>query len=71
MTKRHVDLPAGYEFISLPPHCEPVIRCVNWPECMCGDDCTTSASPRADWFARLSLAAIVLVAIGLLIAGLR
>ncbi|WP_421912766.1 hypothetical protein [Mesorhizobium sp.] len=27
------------EIITIPPDGKPLVRCQNFPECMCGDDC--------------------------------
>lgn len=68
MNERHVDLPTGYKFRPG----QVVIRCHNWPQCMCGEDCNNPApSLRADWLARGLLIATAIIAVGLIYVGLR
>lgn len=69
--KRHVDLPTGYSFA--PADERIVIRCSNFPECMCGEDCIDrpAESPAARRILIGLMIATAALGIGLLYAGLR
>lgn len=48
------------------------VRCPNFPQCRCGDDCNhPTSNPRADWLARGLLLATALIAAGCFYVGLR
>ena len=64
--RRHVDLPTGYELITVPPHGKPQITCPLWPDCGCQANCT-AGSERAG---RMQWAAIALMLATAAIAGL-
>ncbi|UCI23716.1 hypothetical protein [Mesorhizobium sp. B2-8-5] len=66
---RHVDLPTGYTLA--PADAGTVIRCSNFPECMCGEDCIDR--PAESPIARRILIGLMIAvaAIGLLYAELR
>lgn len=68
---RHVDLPTGYQF--KPAAGRVVIRCGNFPECMCGEDCVDrrTESPAARRILIGLMIAIAALGVGLLYVGLR
>ena len=68
---RHVDLPTGYELA--PADGRIVIRCNNFPECRCGDDCIErpTDSPVARRILVGGMIALAAIGAGLLYAGLR
>lgn len=66
--------PLDYERIGIPPHGKAVLRCQIFPECRCGDDCTSLApeeSPRARRLLFAGMIAVATIGAGLLYAGLR
>jgi hypothetical protein len=73
--RRHVDLPAGYEFIMAPDERAPVLRCPNFPDCACGDDChqlnLVEESPLARLVLNGLIIAVALIGAGLLFVGTR
>lgn len=62
------------EIITVPPNGKPIVRCPNFPECMCGDDCI-DAFPADPAIVRrvlfVLMLAVALIGAGLLYAGLR
>lgn len=69
--RRHAELPAGLEFA--PADERTVIRCSNFPECMCGEDCIDrpAESPAARRILIALMFATAALGVGLLYAGLR
>jgi len=59
------------ESIAIQPHGKPAIRCENFPECMCGDDCTdrVAESPAARLILRGLMLTVAIIGAGLLLAG--
>jgi len=69
--ERHVDLPTGYSFA--PADGRIVIRCSNFPECMCGEECIDrpAESPAARRILIGLMIATAALGVGLLYVGLR
>lgn len=56
------------EIITIPPHGKAVLRCQNFPECQCGDDCTALAPTESPAARRILFA--LMIAVGAIGAGL-
>ncbi|MBZ9985706.1 hypothetical protein LB572_01200 [Mesorhizobium sp. BH1-1-5] len=71
LRKRHIDLPAGLSLA--PADGRIIIRCSNFPECMCGEDCIDrpAESPAARRILIALMIATAALGVGLLYVGLR
>lgn len=69
--RRHAELPAGLEIA--PADERVVIRCSNFPECRCGEDCIDrpAESPTARRILIALMIATAALGVGLLYMGMR